>query len=202
MSDLIELLRQATVVDDPLSHAASCARVCPRDGLVLEFGVFQGKSANRIADEISPRLIHGFDSFRGLPEPWLISDSRIYPTGHFALHGRLPDVRPNVRLVHGWFKDTIPLFLTFVKGQAAFINIDADLYSSALTILSLLDSRIVPGTIIRFDEFYDRWSGPSIYPLWKDGEHKALLEWVSEFRRNILPLSRDSFQGAAFVVSA
>jgi hypothetical protein len=40
------------------------------DGHYLEFGVFTGGTIRFIARRTAPRLIHGFDSFKGLPEAW------------------------------------------------------------------------------------------------------------------------------------
>ena len=40
------------------------------DGHYLEFGVFTGGTIRFIARRIGQRIIHGFDSFKGLPEAW------------------------------------------------------------------------------------------------------------------------------------
>ena len=37
---------------------------------VAEFGVFHGNTANMIARYLPNQTVHGFDSFRGLPEDW------------------------------------------------------------------------------------------------------------------------------------
>ena len=43
----------------------------PDQGLILEFGVWSGKTINMIADNVGQsRQVHGFDSFEGLPEDW------------------------------------------------------------------------------------------------------------------------------------
>ena len=52
-----------------------------------------------------------------------------------------------------------------------FIHFDADLYSSTKTVLDILADRIVPGTVIQFDEYFN-------YPGWQDGEYKAFKEFV------------------------
>lgn len=41
-----------------------------KDGLYLEFGVFQGTTINYIAQQKENETIYGFDSFEGLPEDW------------------------------------------------------------------------------------------------------------------------------------
>ena len=40
-----------------------------------------------------------------------------------------------------------------------------------MTIINLLADRIVPGTIIVFDEYFN-------YPGWRDGEFKAFKEFI------------------------
>ena len=60
--------------------------------------------------------------------------------------------------VAGWFQETIDGFLeTFVAerkpDRQLVVHVDADLYSSALYVLTRLDALMVPGTIVVFDEF-------------------------------------------------
>lgn len=50
-----------------LEHA--CCSVT-MDGDVLEFGVMGGQTLAILCDEFKERTVHGFDSFKGLPEAW------------------------------------------------------------------------------------------------------------------------------------
>jgi hypothetical protein len=127
------------------------------EGHYLEFGVFTGGTMRFIARRIGGRTIHGFDSFEGLPQPW----------GGFNLGKRAFDV--------GWFDDSLPPWAAANPGPVAFIHIDCDLYSSTRTIFQLLGDRMVPGTIILFDEYFN-------YPNWERHEFKALQELVAERR--------------------
>ncbi len=195
---LIDLLRSAPVESCQDEQLVRSVRSAPQSGLVVEFGVWRGNTANIIAEAIAPRVLWGFDSFEGLPENW-DRGSGVYKAGHFGLQGNTPAVLPNVRLVKGWFKDTIPGFLDEHPGPVAFIHVDSDLKSSAETILNLLNDRIVPGTVIRFDEIVD-WTG-RIYPNWRKGEYLALEEWLEKGRR-VRALSRTDFQQATVVVEA
>src|SRR5581483_293456 len=130
-----------------------------RDGLICEFGVSRGTTINFIAS-LTSKPVYGFDSFEGLPEYWRPG----FDKARFRVP-RLPRVRDNVRLVKGWFDQTLPGFLAEHRGPALFLHVDSDLYSSARTIFTLFRDRIEPGTIIVFDEYFN-------YPGWKDGEHK------------------------------
>ena len=142
---------------------------CAIDGLVLEFGVYQGKSLRLIADQIV-QDVFGFDSFEGLPEDW----THLQRKGRFSLEGKIPKFeQSNVVLVRGWFEDTLPVFLETHPGPVRFLHVDADLYSSAVTVLSALRPRIVPGTVIVFDEYFN-------YPGWERHEHKAFQEFIHD----------------------
>jgi hypothetical protein len=145
--------------------AASLQEVNPAiGGLYCEFGVFEGRTINFIASKTTSE-VHGFDSFEGLPEDWRPGVLQ----GAFKT-GKLPAVRANVRLHRGWFDDTVPRFAQEYKGPLAFLHVDADLYSSTKTIFDVLGSRIVAGTVIQFDEFFN-------YPGWKQGEYLAFKEF-------------------------
>lgn len=150
----------------PFAVLSRCLDEVVVEGLYLEFGVYSGTTINFIASRVET-AVHGFDSFEGLPEQW-----GNVPAGKFTRHGDLPEVRENVSLHVGWFDQTLPGFLESHPGNAAFIHIDADLYSSAKTVLDLLRPRIVPGTVIVFDEFFN-------YPGWQEHECKAFQEFIS-----------------------
>jgi len=53
------------------------------------------------------------------------------------------------------------------------VHVDCDLYSAARTVLSLLAERIVPGTVIVFDEYFN-------FPNWEQHEYKAFREFAAE----------------------
>ena len=143
----------------------------PRDGLVCEFGVFEAWSTNHIADRLPDRTVYGFDSFEGLPERWRAS----FGPGAFSTGGRLPRVRPNVRLMKGWFDETLPAFAAAHPGPAALLHVDCDLYSSTRCVLERLGGRLVPGSVIVFDEYFN-------YPGWEEHEFRAFGEFVARRR--------------------
>jgi hypothetical protein len=136
-----------------------------RDGLYCEFGVGSGTTIKHLASK-TKHVIHGFDSFEGLPEDWRTG----YSKGTFALPA-LPTVPAHVKLHKGWFNETLPVWAKENPGPMAFMHMDADLYSSTKTIFDILGDRIVPGTVIQFDEYFN-------YPGWQGGEHKAFTEFV------------------------
>ena len=138
-------------------------------GLMLEFGVATGRTLNHIARVWPNKTVHGFDSFEGLPENWT---SRM-PAGFFA-RSSLPSVRNNCKLHVGWFDKTLPESLnTASHTPIALLHVDSDLYSSAKTILSLLNLQLVKDTVIIFDEYIN-------YPGWELDEFRAWQEFVKD----------------------
>lgn len=142
----------------------------PAEGLLLEFGVADGASLTHLAGATT-RPLHGFDSFEGLPENWSGTFER---KGKFGRGGRLPPVPATVSLHRGWFDDTLPRFLAaHPDAPAAFVHVDCDIYSSTVTIFRELAPRLVPGTVIVFDEYFN-------YPNWQRHEWRAFQEFVRD----------------------
>jgi len=136
------------------------------DGLILEFGVRNGNSIRQIASLVEQE-VHGFDSFEGLPEAWH-QESK----GSYSTHGKLPKVPSHVALHKGWFDQTLPIFLEQNSGNVRLLNIDCDIYSSTKTVLDLLATRIVAGSVLIFDEYIGN-------EHWKEDEYKAFQEAAS-----------------------
>jgi hypothetical protein len=141
------------------------------DGLVCEFGVFEGASINHIAARVPHRAVFGFDSFEGLPEHWRES----FGPGMFTTGGRLPEVLPNVRLLKGWFDETLPPFAARHPGPVALLHVDCDLYSSTKCVLEHLGDSLVPGSVVVFDEYFN-------YPGWERHEFRAFSEFAAARR--------------------
>lgn len=139
-------------------------------GLLLEFGVSGGGSIRQIAACAGSRQVHGFDSFEGLQEDWLGTHEQ---QGRYTVKGRLPRVPANVQLHKGWFNKVLPGFLASHSGPVSFVNIDCDTYESSSYVLRQLADRLVEGTIILFDEYYN-------YPNWREHEFRAWQELVAE----------------------
>jgi hypothetical protein len=139
------------------------------DGLYLEFGVADGASIRETAS-ITSHVIHGFDSFEGLPEDWAGTSNL---RGKFGRGGSLPKVPDNVELHVGLFDASIPPFLARHPGPVAFMHVDCDLYSSTKCVFEQIGLRLQAGTIILFDEYFN-------YPNWKQHEFKAFQEFVAD----------------------
>lgn len=169
-------------------------------GHSMEFGVFKGRTINIFSSLRPRRIFWGFDTFTGLPQPWLINKKKSFPEGTFNLDGVMPVVNPNVVLVKGLFEDTLPVWNNLIHGNVGFIHIDCDLYASALTVLMQLNHRIVPGTTIVFDELFSWHKEVNGYDNWRDGEWRALTEWLASCGRRVEPVARHTDESATFVV--
>lgn len=183
--------------DDALVAAARLAvRLNRPDELWLEFGVHKGHTAmllGRIHNSqvSSSTPIHGFDSFRGLPESWRqapphnASKAEInawrnwHSAGSFNLDGQPPFHDARVAWQVGWFNETLPPFLAkHPDRNVSLVHIDCDLYSSAASALELLTPRLSPGALLIFDELIN-------YPEYERHELKALLELQARTGRTL-----------------
>jgi len=198
----IDQFRAAPCYLNRLDHLHHALELAPADGYILEFGVYRGGSLNwlaRWAEERRQPRVFGFDSFEGLPEAWVRTKSgEGYARGHFALE-RLPAVLPNALLVPGFFDATLPGWRAAHAGPVALLHNDSDLYCSTIDTLTQLNDRIVPGTIIVFDELCD-WRNSGVYDAWEEGEWRALREWMAAHDRRIAVLSRNQEFAAAIRV--
>lgn len=177
-------------------------------GNILEFGVHKGKTINKIKKYFPKFKIFGFDSFQGLPEDWSLNNKQTIGKGHFSLTN-VPVIE-GVFIYPGWFEETIDLYLEKYKNDSiSFLHVDCDLYSSTKTILTKLNDNIKPGTIIRFDEFTDwasidnkKYTNKKVknYLNWQEGEWKAFNEWVQEFDREVISISRNLLYSASIKV--
>tara|TARA_B100000073_G_scaffold184579_1_gene152628 strand:- start:949 stop:1638 length:690 start_codon:yes stop_codon:yes gene_type:complete len=164
------------------------------DGHWCEFGVKEGRSLHWLIDRYPSQVIHGFDSWQGLPEDWN------HGTGKVAdMSCDPPDVPDHVQLHKGWFKDTLPVWKQNNAGPIAFLHMDADIYSSTKEVLLSLNDQIVPGTVITFDEFCNfRLTGKM--RRWQNQEFLALVEWLDECQREVKPINRNWAYQASCVV--
>ncbi len=123
--------------------------------LYLEFGVWKGE-ATRYWSKLLKHpgsILHGFDSFEGLPEDWNHATGK----AHFSTDGQIPNIDDKrVQFFKGWFDQILPKY-KIPAHTHLFINMDADLYSSTKTVLDFLKDEIKVGTYIYFDEFNDRF---------------------------------------------
>jgi hypothetical protein len=156
----------------------------------LEFGVYAGHSIkfwSQMNSDPQSRFI-GFDSFEGLPEDWLGK----YTKGAFDVGGAVPQIDDDrVKFIKGWFQNTLPAFLKdFTPRSRLVVHSDSDLYSSTLFTLATLDTLLVPGSVIVFDDF---WMPTHVF--------RAFADYKSAFWRSAhaVAMTSDYADRVAFV---
>lgn len=150
-------MMSASVEAASRSPAAQRSHEPSPHGLWLEFGVGSGKSTAAIATWMRSLLggsatLHGFDSFQGLPESWAHTKLGV---GTFSTGGVVPEhlaSLDNVRIHVGLFSETLADLDKLGAVPVAFAHVDVDLYSSAVEVLSKMACRLLPGSLLVFDE--------------------------------------------------
>jgi O-methyltransferase len=156
----------------------------------LEFGVYQGatikywSNLNKHKDSV----FYGFDTFEELPEVW----GKSAPVGTWSAQGIIPEIEDHrVSFVKGLFQETLDEFFKklFIQDGLLVVNIDSDLYSSALFVLTKIDPFVKQGTLFIFDEINDTLH-----------EFRALNDYSKAYRRNFeLLATSDKFWLRAFL---
>jgi hypothetical protein len=144
----------------------------------LEFGVFKGTSYRWWAENNrhAESSFVGFDSFEGLPEGW-----SGWAKGAFSTGGQLPEISDRrCSFVKGLFQDTLPRWLTGRDfSRRTVINLDADLYSSTLLVLTQLLPKLRNDDILILDEF-------SSYLH----EYRAFSDATAAYPKGFVPVAR------------
>lgn len=145
------------------------------DGIFVELGTGKGRTTNFIAALNPKKIIYTFDSYLGHPADWDKGD-KVLSKDFFAWppDEKLPFLLPNVTLIKGWFIDTLPLFIDSQQRPIAFLHVDCEIYESTAQALDILGPRMIDGTIILFDEFYN-------YPNFLNHEYKAFQEFLAKY---------------------
>lgn len=186
-----------------IATLADQVRYCEERGIAgdyVELGVWKGgclavMALANMAFGSERRMIHGFDSFQGIPLPRRDKDDMVWAREAMKLtdeqcDGRLvaaeqligpkADVeqtlagtgypRDRVRLHEGWFQDTVPIA---DMDKIAVLRLDGDLYDSYVVALDHLYDKVQPGGFVIFDDWI------------LEGCRRAVTEFFE--RRNISP---------------
>lgn len=164
------------------------------EGAYYEFGIFKGFAtwfADQLADQMAgPDFrVFGFDSFEGLPVS-SVDFSPFWRAGTFSCG--MDQVERNMRheranfariaLIRGFFSPE--LFAEFDSKYGsptpAILVIDSDIYESAKCVLDHFGPRLVPGSIVVFDELRNIDIPKNADPS-KHGELRALHEFKVEY---------------------
>lgn len=188
--------------------AIAHARALGDAGTVLEFGTNNGGSLLYFWRHLPGTMVlHGFDCFEGIPEPWdSLPKGAIkgfgYPAELWVDHaeqratvelqvastGKIPQPpQSNIRIHKGLFAHTIPTLLRDgVPGDIRLIHFDADIYTGTRPVLDAICGQIDYRYYILFDELYS-----------VNHEFRAWMEFVDLFeikKWRVIAISEDGVQ--------
>ena len=172
-------------------------------GDIVECGVGRGRTflylAFLVSEDLKPRTLWGFDSFKGFPEPtkedksfrnpqkgernnttvdsvtWLLKDAGIPKEV----------LEAKVKLVPGFFNESLK---KFSGSQIAFLHLDGDLYESYRGPLEYLYPKVAKGGVVLFDEYGD--------PAFPGGD-KAIRDY---FKGKNVEILKDRLSGKHYFV--
>ena len=160
-------------------------------GDIYQFGVAQGYSLSQLLKIHDGRRAWAFDTFSGMPDP-----EKGEPTFHVTWRrgafnsmasarraARLPLLGNLISKVHtvvGRFQESLTPGLAAQLGMspAVYVDIDADLYSSAMVALDWMfqEDLIKVGTVIGYDDYWDLACKNGSSKVERYGEAKAHVE--------------------------
>ncbi len=153
--------------------------------------------------DIKKYHIFGFDSFQGLPEAEEADKRTDWQKGTFV-YGKevvLDMIKEvgfppeNVHLVEGFFENSLTQKLKddYRKYVPAIVNMDADYYSSTVTVFNWLQDSLASGTYFRFDDMWSFYGHPE----------KGVIKAINEFNKGsngyLTPFPVFGLPGNAFV---
>jgi hypothetical protein len=147
-----------------------------------------------------------FDSFEGLPEPKSDAVNEIWKSG--ALATSEVDFMQIVQ-DHGIYIDNVLTFKGFYNqsltndlqkelldrnSKAMLVNIDCDLYESAIPVFNFLDPLLQDGTVIYIDDLFTGYKGSP-----NKGVARAFLEYQEMTQWKFLPYLHIGWWGRAYI---
>ena len=179
-NDIYKAIRPHTMVPEARLYSIFklAKSICEEDipGSFVECGVARGGTTLMLALVIQKyskqqRQHFGFDTFEGMPEPTIhdtqngvLANDTGWGSG--TCSGNMErimqvasqlDVAHLITLVPGYFEDTLGQWFNKV-GRIAFLHLDADWYTSTMTILDNFYESVMPGGYLQFDD-YNCWDG-------------------------------------------
>lgn len=149
---------------------------------------------------------YAFDSFEGLPEHELPTGVTSYVPGALSTseasfmklireHGLYVD---HVHTVKGFYQDSLTTDLQqkmLSQGvKASLINVDCDLYESAVPVFNFIEPFLQEGTILYLDEYFVGYKGSPV-----TGPAKAFREFEKRSRFKFEPHMQVGWWGRTFV---
>jgi len=181
------------------------------EGDYLEFGCFSAVSFRMALTwakmlSLPPMRFVAFDSFAGLPEVDADVALPSWQAGTMAMseadfmktlreHGVGLD---RVETIPGFFDATLTDELKakwIAEGRrASFINVDCDLYSSAIPVFRFIEPFLTEGTVLYVDDWFVGYRGSP-----EKGVAKAFREFAAQSRFRFQPFLNSGWWGRAWI---
>jgi len=163
-----------------------CERFKDVKGCIVECGVWRGGMSAAMAEVLGyERTYYLFDSFEGLPQAQEIDgieaiewqkrkDAPNYFDNcraeiEFAQKAMALSKAPKVKIIKGWFQDTLPE--AKFEEPIAILRLDCDWYESTMECMENLYPKVVKGGLVIMDD----------YCLW-EGFSKAIHDYLSKYK--------------------
>ena len=181
-------------------------------GDYLEFGCHRCRTFRMALTEarrhnLESMQFHAFNSFDGLPEPTSETSVEIWKRGalttseqtfidHVKTHGIYVE---RVKTIKGFYSDSLTPALRrqYVDAarKTALVNIDCDLYESAVPVFEFIDPLLQEGAVIYVDDLF---AGHKGHP--HKGVARAFLEWQKRSRWKVVRHLDVGWWGRSYIV--
>lgn len=141
----------------------------------LEFGVASGAATRWWLSMLQNSELHwhGFDTFTGLPEPWIRAGVQFADTGEFDTGGVPPEICDSRLTWHaGRVEETLPS-ARIDFSAALLVLFDLDLYEPSAFALERIAGHLKPGDLLYFDEAFDPWHERRLLDEFLDQGHRV-----------------------------
>lgn len=181
-------------------------------GDYFEFGCHRCRTFRMALTEarrhnLASMQFHAFDSFEGLPEPTSDTSVEIWKRGALTTseqaflemvkaHGIYVD---NVKTIKGYYSESLTRDLQrrYVDSarKISLVNVDCDLYESAVPVFDFIEPLLQDGTVIYIDDLFAGYKG---HP--HKGVARSFLEWQRRSRWKLVRHLDIGWWGRSYIV--
>jgi len=140
-------LLPTVVSHEVIAEMCRLMQTTPLEGCIVEIGVYQGGSLERLAYNAQNRPVFGYDTFTGIP---FQDEGDSHRVGDFGdtNYERVKSQLPGVTLIQGVFPES-----AIEMPPVSFAHIDCDQYRSVKGCIEYLSPKMLPGGILWFDDY-------------------------------------------------
>ncbi len=137
----------SVVGDDVVRELVACVETTPKDGCIVEVGVFKGGTLWHLALNRGGRRVYGYDTFTGIPVQSEWDQHRVGDFGDTSW-AEVQKAVPGASVIKGVFPGSaVPM------PMVSFAHIDCDQYQSIKESVAYLEPLMLPGGVMWFDDY-------------------------------------------------